>query len=94
MLAIYLFAAFDTSCFSGKYVTGEVIGDSYFTKLYDLRNDAAKQKKNDGKQSNGTSKMMPRGSNEGCESMVNDTRGATNSADAGCESITNDDAAR
>merc|ERR1712078_594692 len=36
---------FDTSCFSGTYVTGEKIGDAYFQRLYNLRNDAAKQKR-------------------------------------------------
>jgi amidophosphoribosyltransferase len=34
---------FDTSCFSGIYVTGEKIGDDYFTKLHDRRNDAAQE---------------------------------------------------
>jgi amidophosphoribosyltransferase len=36
---------FDTSCFSGIYVTGEKIGDDYFARLHDLRNDRAKQKR-------------------------------------------------
>ena len=35
---------FDSSCFNGEYVTQD-IDDSYFEKLFDLRNDIAKQKK-------------------------------------------------
>jgi amidophosphoribosyltransferase len=34
---------FDTSCFSGVYVTGEKIDDPYFTKLHEQRNDAAQE---------------------------------------------------
>lgn len=34
---------FDTSCFSGIYVTGETIDDPYFTKLHDQRNDDAQE---------------------------------------------------
>ena len=36
-------AQFDTSCFSGKYVTGQEIGSAYFEKLYAARDhgDAA-----------------------------------------------------
>ena len=37
---------FDTSCFSGEYVTGEKIGDEYFERLHAKRNDGAKQAKN------------------------------------------------
>jgi amidophosphoribosyltransferase len=40
-----LLREFDTSCFSGIYVTGEKIGDDYFTRLHDLRNDQAKEKR-------------------------------------------------
>lgn len=38
------FDGFDCSTFSGEYITGERMGDSYFTKLHALRNDAAKSK--------------------------------------------------
>ena len=34
---------FDTSCFSGIYVTGETIDDPYFAKLHAQRNDAAQE---------------------------------------------------
>lgn len=36
---------FDCSCFNGEYVTQD-IDEKYFEQLYDNRNDAAKQKKN------------------------------------------------
>ena len=34
-------SAFDSSCFNGKYVTGD-IDEAYLQKLYDALNDAAK----------------------------------------------------
>lgn len=34
---------FDTSCFSGNYVTGEKLTDPYFSFLHEARNDDAKQ---------------------------------------------------
>lgn len=67
---------FDTSCFSGTYITGESIDDPYFAQLFDLRNDDAKQRRIDYA---GTScdsimsgKFRPQQSNEGCESVHND----------------------
>lgn len=36
---------FDTSCFSGIYVTGEKIDDDYFHRLHALRNDKAKRER-------------------------------------------------
>ena len=87
-------AAFDTSCFSGDYVTGEKMGDPYFTKLFDLRNDDAKQRKNDGKAPVNGKKMTPRGSNDGCESVVNDTRTNKGNVGSSCEPLTNDGAVR
>jgi amidophosphoribosyltransferase len=38
-----LIPQFDTSCFSGTYVTGETISDFYFEQLYNKRNDGAKE---------------------------------------------------
>jgi amidophosphoribosyltransferase len=38
-----LFQGFDCSTFDGIYVTGQRMGDEYFTKLHSLRNDAAKE---------------------------------------------------
>ena len=64
--------AYESSCFSGSYVTGEKIGDEYFTKLHDLRNDSAKVKQ---LESTGAATVgLPPGSNEGCENLSNDKR--------------------
>lgn len=38
------FDGFDCSTFTGNYITGERVGDDYFTKLHVLRNDSAKGK--------------------------------------------------
>lgn len=67
---------FDTSCFSGTYVTGEKIGDEYFSHLHELRNDQAQEERR-GSVTAGTSdrkRPLPRQSNDGCESMTNDKR--------------------
>lgn len=62
---------FDTSCFSGEYVTGQTIGDSYFAKLHNLRNDSAqKRKREDGEPESGV-KEKPKQSNNGCDSLSN-----------------------
>jgi hypothetical protein len=86
----YYFKAFETSCFSGEYVTGERIGDAYFTKLFALRNEEAKQKRNNGENSK---ELRPQQSNSGCESVSNDTRRQTEPENA-CEAITNNGAIR
>ena len=67
---------FDTSCFSGKYVTGEQIGDSYFTRLHNERNDGAKERKKRGinGDSSPNKQKKPLTSNDGCESVSNDKR--------------------
>ena len=76
---------FDTSCFSGQYVTGENIEDQYFAHLHARRNDKAKQERSSGDRK----RPLPQQSNDGCESVSNDKReGATR--DGACESITND----
>lgn len=36
------FDGFDTSTFSGEYVTGQTMGDEYFQRLHEKRNDVAK----------------------------------------------------
>ena len=82
------YLAFDTSCFSGEYVTGERIGDEYFTKLYDLRNEGAKEVRN-GNMSSGDSESRTKQSNEGCESVSNDTRESTTLRQDSCESLSN-----
>ena len=77
---------FDTSCFSGTYVTGERIGDAYFTRLHDERNDEAKKRKRDSIGFDASKK--PQASHNGCESMANDKR-ENISDDDGCEPLTN-----
>jgi amidophosphoribosyltransferase len=83
---------FDTSCFSGKYVTGEKIGDEYFAKLHNLRNDGAQEKRKRGPPDNvngdGSPPKRPQQSNDGCESVSNDTRSNLQSYDA-CEPLNN-----
>ena len=80
---------FDTSCFSGTYVTGEKIGDAYFQRLYNLRNDAAKQKRDvNGVVKVGTSLSKPQQSNDGCESVENKNRPSLIAANS-CEAIQN-----
>lgn len=85
------FASFDSSCFSGIYVTGEKIGDSYFDRLYDRRNETAKQKRNGGGEehlhSSRHASKLPLQSNDGCESVNNDTRTAQHN-EGGCEGLT------
>mmetsp|Transcript_25623 Transcript_25623/g.52167 ORF Transcript_25623/g.52167 Transcript_25623/m.52167 type:complete len:142 (-) Transcript_25623:326-751(-) len=60
---------YETSCFSGTYVTGENINDEYFAKLHDLRNDSAKETRLK-ESTNG----LPPGSHDGCENLSNDKR--------------------
>lgn len=69
---------FDTSCFSGEYVTGETIEDEYFSHLHDERNDGAKERKRRGVNGDGSpsKQAKPVPSNDGCESVSNDKRGA------------------
>ncbi|KAL3762657.1 hypothetical protein ACHAWU_001602 [Discostella pseudostelligera] len=62
---------YETSCFSGTYVTGASINDEYFAKLHELRNDDAKIKR---LETNGTESGMPPGSHDGCENLSNDKR--------------------
>lgn len=81
---------FDTSCFSGNYVTGEKIGDAYFQRLYNLRNDAAKQKRNGTSTGNlGIPMQKPQQSNDGCESVQNDIRKDAMARSNSCEAILN-----
>jgi amidophosphoribosyltransferase len=76
------FTDFDTSCFSGEYVTGQKVGDAYFTRLHNLRNDRAQEKrKRDGEDVDGPeseSKPRPKQSNNGCDSLSNDQRAGAN----------------
>lgn len=76
---------FDTSCFTGEYVTGETIGNKYFQRIHDLRNDAAQEERRSGKT---TQKEAPvvAGAQQGCESVHNDESDAQN-VQNGCEAI-------
>lgn len=85
---------FDTSCFSGIYVTGEKMGDSYFEKLHETRNDGAKEKRKyngEGSATNGSSQKKPLTSMNGCESMNNDRSipPKAMNRETSCESIAN-----
>lgn len=62
---------YETSCFSGIYVTGANINDEYFSKLHELRNDNAKLKRDERDPSQ---EGMPPGSHDGCENLSNDKR--------------------
>lgn len=73
---------FDTSCFNGVYVTGQKIGDEYFERLYNLRND-------DAKQSRGVSDRGKQQSNDGCESMQNALRKEQIARSSSCEAMQN-----
>ena len=98
--SIFLFAAFDTSCFSGEYVTGEKIGDEYFQKLYSLRNEAAKVEKNStnslasaASSSTLIGQRSAQQSNDGCEPVSNDKSSAY-APGAGVDGLSNNVAAR
>ena len=92
---------FDTSCFSGIYVSGEKIDEEYFQRLHALRNDKAKRKRdgdsngaNDNGASNGSRENSQKKNHSemkygSCESLSNNdvTMGAESSL---CEPITND----
>jgi len=73
---------FDTSCFTGKYVTGEVIGDKYFQKLFLNRNESAKSLTRFAS-SNSINDLR---SSVGCESVHNDSR-EPEDGQKGCEAI-------
>jgi len=60
--------AYETSCFSGEYVTGEKIDSDYFAKLQALRSDDAKINRLD------SAASMGAGSHHGCENLSNDKR--------------------
>mmetsp|Transcript_29023 Transcript_29023/g.35333 ORF Transcript_29023/g.35333 Transcript_29023/m.35333 type:complete len:538 (+) Transcript_29023:212-1825(+) len=75
---------FDTSCFSGIYVTGHSIDDDYFTKLHAMRNDDAKKEPRAA-----PSTIKKERQNEcPCESMCNDTS-IKLSTNVACEAMVN-----
>ncbi|KAL3783997.1 hypothetical protein ACHAWO_000369 [Cyclotella atomus] len=65
---------YESSCFSGQYVTGEDIDSEYFSKLHDLRNDTAQEKRRTAVLDSTGSAALPPGSHHGCENLSNDKR--------------------
>ena len=78
---------FDTSCFTGCYVTGQTMGDSYFQKLHELRNDDAQESRRSGKVPQNEIPLPVKGENLGCESVHNDKRDGATNVQKGCEAI-------
>lgn len=76
---------FDTSCFTGTYITGEVIGDAYFQRLHALRNDSAQEQRRSGGAPVDTPVIV--GVSHGCESMHNDNSVEEEDGKKGCEAI-------
>jgi hypothetical protein len=79
---------FDSSCFTGKYVTGQTITDNYFQKLHDRRNDSAQEIRRRGpapESASSSSHLSIQG--DGCESVHNDVRDAKVEGKRGCEGI-------
>jgi len=77
---------FDTSCFTGKYVTGEEIGNKYFQNLFLNRNESAKSLLRVSSGGGSTSVNDLRAASVGCESMHNDNR-EPEDGQKGCEAI-------
>ena len=78
---------FDTSCFTGTYVTGESIESDYFQRLHQLRNDSAQELRRHGKSKPEVKVTVPLSNgSEGCESVHNDQRKVTDGG-GGCEGI-------
>jgi amidophosphoribosyltransferase len=78
---------FDTSCFTGKYVTGETIECGYFKRLHDLRNDSAQELRRLGKIEIQETQPVLTGGDGGCESVHNDQSAEVEDAARGCEAI-------
>ena len=70
-------------------MTGESIGDAYFQRLHELRNDSAQASRRSSTVDPAANDTMAQASNHGCESMNNDQSAGDVSSSAGCESITN-----
>lgn len=75
---------FDTSCFTGKYVTGEKIGDKYFQNLFMHRNESAKELRKSSM--NNLMAAAAAAGQGGCESVHNDKR-EPEDGQKGCEAI-------
>mmetsp|Transcript_35132 Transcript_35132/g.76173 ORF Transcript_35132/g.76173 Transcript_35132/m.76173 type:complete len:647 (-) Transcript_35132:289-2229(-) len=86
---------FDCSCFSGEYVTGETIGDSYFERLHEKRNDDAKRLRESssgggGKGGGDEGGKGGQGSGKGGNGAAADDALGMSSHHEGCESVNND----
>jgi hypothetical protein len=70
-------------------VTGEKIGDEYFSRLHKLRNDTAQELRRTGGSApvEKVEEVVASGGDEGCESMHNDKRDTETDAKKGCEAI-------
>ena len=79
---------FDTSCFSGEYVTGEKIGDEYFERLHEKRNDGAKAAKNT--DISGSPTVTPMKDVEGSFRRSASVTALGESSHDGCEVMSND----
>jgi len=79
--------AFDTSCFTGKYVTGEKIGDQYFKRLHMMRNDSAQELRRNKPNDQISVISLSTASEQGCESVHNDKRALDADFQKGCEAI-------
>jgi hypothetical protein len=64
------------------------VGDEYFTKLHGLRNEEAKKIRNGTTEGDNNDNVKAQQSNEGCESVNNDTRLSVN-RQSSCESLSN-----
>ncbi len=87
LLSIPTSLEFDTSCFTGEYVTGERIGDEYFQRIHDLRNDSAQEMRRNGKVVKVDAPQATEVSDNGCESVHNDQSNEAEDAKKGCEAI-------
>ena len=70
-------------------MTGETIESDYFQRLHQLRNDSAQESRRHGAKPKKEVKVpvpVPGGS-EGCESVHNDQRKASEGVGGGCEAI-------
>jgi hypothetical protein len=65
------------------------MGDQYFTRLHQLRNDSAQESRRNGVAPSLTAaELAPAGGGSaGCESMHNDSRDAEQDGQKGCEAI-------
>ena len=62
------------------------MGDSYFQRIHELRNDAAQQLRRTGKVQEKAAPVI-NSKKQGCESVHNDQRDGLQNAQKGCEAI-------